>query len=352
MTAEVLLETTEGIDLRALDRAVARFLSEPSLDAVTAANPGLSEYVRRHAAEIARRAFIEGDADALGIAHRSLFHIYEQHVLMPDRAAVRHQFHPLVVTIQHELESRWQEFETARCRLPEKEIPSDPDEYSRYFQEAFQRHPATHHPVYDYLRDEASRDQIIQYFTWDAPLNLRFYDVLVMSMIGTAGAARQELIENLLDETGRGNDSDAHTSLFRETLDYAGCDPSSIDPISALPWQGLAGYNISLNLALHRKYHFRLIGNMAVTEQIDPPNYEKLLRGCDRVGFTDARKLSYYSMHVVQEIAHGEGWMRHVMLPALARDPEAGREMLVGALLRLNTMTDYYDALLASFPAK
>ena len=341
--------TSGDIDPSALDQLVADLLRGQALGDPISSRAELVVDLAERVTELAESAFGQRDETALGAAHRTLFHIYEQHFLLPDKAAVQNQFHPVVAIVQHELERRWEDFEVARCDLGEASVPTRPPVYLDYFQKVFENHYATHHEVFDYLAEKASREQILRYFSWDAPLNLRFYDILVMSMIGAAGAARQELIENLLDETGRGDDRQAHTSLFQETLSIAGLDRSPVDAASTLPWQGLSGYNLSLNLALHRKHHFRLIGNMSITEQIDPPNYEKLLRGCERVGLADASKLAYYSMHIEQEVAHGQGWTDHVLLPALVRDGDAGRQMLIGALMRLNTMGDYYDALLASF---
>jgi hypothetical protein len=45
---------------------------------------------------------------------------------------------------------------------------------------------------------------------------------------------------------------------------------------------------------------------MAMTELLDPPQYQKLVTGCRRIGLTD-RDVHYYSEHIEVDIGHAEG---------------------------------------------
>ena len=99
-------------------------------------------------------------------------------------------------------------------------------------------------------------------------------------------------------------------------------------------------------LALHRRNYFKSVGCLGVAEMMDPAQYEKIVRGCYRVGLQDDRQLAYYVDHVEIDKGHGDGWFDNVMRPLIRRYPEAAFDIASGAVMRLNTGADYYDALL------
>ena len=89
-----------------------------------------------------------------------------------------------------------------------------------------------------------------------------------------------------------------------------------------------------------------------VAEMMDPLQYEKIVRGCRRVGLKDEDALAYYVDHVEIDSAHGEGWLTNIMVPLIRQYPETRYDMLVGALMRLNTAVDYYDFLHAKLASE
>ncbi|MFJ8010968.1 iron-containing redox enzyme family protein [Streptomyces sp. NPDC096339] len=313
------------------------------------------------AAEVAGRAFEDRDPAALLAAHQTLAWSYDQHLLTPDQGPVGGQFHPGVVGVQQVLEQAWERSESARTRWPADRVPSEPGRFAQWLSELIAEHPVCGHPLFDFLSQHASADHVLRYLELDGPLNVRFYEVLLMAMVGARGAMRQELVRNLVDETGDGDESRGHANLCRAGLAAFGLSYDPLAVLSGHGWQGLAGYNHVVGVTLHRRRHFRMIGSLAVTEAMDPPNYTKLLSGCTRLGLTTPTcgtdgastgwdgPLAFYTVHIVQEADHAAGWTKNVVTPRLAAHPDAAHEIARGALGRLNTAADYYDHLLAAF---
>ncbi|EOJ3095741.1 iron-containing redox enzyme family protein [Klebsiella pneumoniae] len=89
------------------------------------------------------------------------------------------------------------------------------------------------------------------------------------------------------------------------------------------------------------------LGVMAMTELLDPPQYEKLVAGCRRIGLSE-RDVHYYAEHITVDIGHADGWLNNVIVPIGKKHPAAMEEVFFGAALRLQTCNDYYDGLLAA----
>lgn len=98
---------------------------------------------------------------------------------------------------------------------------------------------------------------------------------------------------------------------------------------------------------VNRQHYYKSLGVMAMTELLDPPQYEKLVAGCRRIGLTD-RDVLYYAEHITVDIGHADGWLNNVIVPIGKKHPAAMEEVYFGAALRLQTCNDYYDGLLAA----
>ncbi|WP_458365788.1 iron-containing redox enzyme family protein [Burkholderia pseudomallei] len=293
-------------------------------------------------AALLRRAFGERDGAALADVHRVLFALYDLHVADPAMPAVINQFDPLLTGLRVMIERHWLAAEGQRIGA----APSfeSPDALITVLRSAVQAHPAAHHPLFDVLETHATRAQLEGFFRSDTALNVRFFDLIVMAMIGAPPETRQELASNFWDEAGRGDPRHSHVQLFRHLLVDVGITPSGDDFASTLTWQGLRGYNLFMLCALNRQHYFKLLGVMAGTELLDPPQYRKLVAGCRRLGLGPSTT-RYYDEHITVDDVHGEGWLENVIRPLAQREPRAMSAIWVGCMLRLASCGDYYDAL-------
>lgn len=338
------------IGRRRLSDAVQEFLSHRDLDSLLNSNVGLFPRFMDKLSATLGQAFGDGCETSLFESHKSLYYLYEDNIGTPRPGRSLNQYHPFIIRIRNEIERAWEESERRRIDLDPGEVPADGPGFARLLKERCFSHKLADHALFDFLETEARHDEMVSFFLHEGTLILRFCDLIVLAMVGADEEVRSELAENFWDEVGNGNYQNRHTELYRRLLAGAGLEFQgghflSEQLIDKLGWQGLAGYNLYLNFALHRRNYYRSMGAMGVAEMMDPPQYERIVRGCRRVGFDDEGSLAYYVGHAEMDIAHGDGWLTNVMIPLIRRHPEAGYDMVLGALMRINTTTDYYDAL-------
>lgn len=289
-----------------------------------------------------RRSFGEQDEAALADVHRVLFALYDLHVADPATPAVANQFDPLLTGLRVTIERQWLAAEYQR--IGAAPVFDSPDALIDALRGAVQAHAASHHPLFDLLETHATRAQLERFFCSDTALNVRFFDLIVMAMIGSQPEARKELASNFWDEVGRGDPQHSHVQMFRQLLTDVGIPRSGDDFASQLTWQGLRGYNLFMLCALNRQHYFKLLGVMVATELLDPPQYRKLIAGCRRLGLGPSTT-RYYDEHITVDDVHGEGWLQNVIRPLTKREPRAMSAVWVGCMLRLASCGDYYDAL-------
>ena len=296
------------------------------------------------------RAFGGQDRRALFEVHQALYLLYEDSMRPPRPGAGQNQFHPFIMRVRNEIERAWEAFEFGRMTLAPEEIPSEEAVFVEFIRDMCGTNSFAGHPLFNFLEHEADRGQIVDFFLHEATLVLRFCDLIVLSLLGADEEVRSELAVNFWDEVGEGSYQNRHTEQFKRLLRYTGVEMPEEELTSEhlserLDWPGLAGYNLYVYFGLHRRNYFRYVGGMGVAEYMDPPQYEKVLRGCQRVGLSDRKALAYYAGHAELDIEHGEAWFTKVMGPLIRKYPETRHEMVQGALMRINTTADYYDYL-------
>ena len=336
-----------GNDFSETIRALA---AHPDLESYFEEAPAAAAELLRAADSLAQRAYEGNDTAALHQLHKALYLLYEENLRPSGASDVYNQYNPQLIGVRNRLERHWEAFERSRSPIAKDDVPVDPDAFRAYFKELSVGHKMVGHRLFDFLNDEATRDDLIAFFLSDAAVIVRFCDLVVMSMVGVDDEIRPELAENFWDEMGRGQFQERHVHLYRNLLEYAGVnlpgDALVADDFSEhLKWQGLAGYNLYLFLCLHRKNQFRSLGALGAAEMMDPDQYRKVLAGCRRVGLHDEDKLAYYAGHAEMDVAHGDGWCDNVLLPLVQRYPERRHEIVEGAMMRMNITCDYYDEL-------
>lgn len=327
-----------------LDSVVRTLAYQADLEQWLDRHPGWeTEAVRGTEACIAA-AFNDRDEKALLAIHRSLKILYDLH-LIHHPVASENQYNPLLTVVRNKLERAWMASERRRSSVGCQTFSRDGTEFQSYFRNWVRSHPAANHRIYDFLETEASKSQMIAYFLNDCLLNVRFFDIIVLSALGSDGGVRREISENLWDESGRGVAENAHTVMFTRLIRLLNVDCPEEDFADRAQWQDLAGYNLFLYLGLTRRNYHQFIGCLAATELLDPGHYTKLVQGCRRLGLDQQTDLGYYTEHIEVDIKHGDGWIANVMLPLLKIPGANPQSFALGAELRLNTCLDYYDCL-------
>ncbi|MFW8253808.1 iron-containing redox enzyme family protein, partial [Klebsiella pneumoniae] len=73
-------------------------------------------------------------------------------------------------------------------------------------------------PLFDFLASEASAAQIDYFFKSDSALNLLFFDLVAMGLVGSLPETRAEIAQNLWDEIGQGSTEITHVNLYKDLL--------------------------------------------------------------------------------------------------------------------------------------
>jgi Iron-containing redox enzyme len=340
MTKQALLLTEE---ISGLDTLIRRMTNSKELDAKVSSNPALITELSTFAAPVLELAFEHGDQAALREIHMALFILYEQAICPPGSIAAQNQFNPALLGLRNDIEQAWLRAELRRIPLGPNDIPRDTQGFISFLKYRTQTHPVMSLPLFEYLRTEADRDQLVRFFQSDYLLNTRFFDLIAIGLAGSRGEAKMEFMRNLWDEVGRGDANWVHTDLFQRVMTHAEAPLAEREAVDDMDWQGLAGFNLYNLMGISRRHHYRYVGNMAATEMLDPPLYSKLLEGCRRVGLYDETMLAFYVDHLTTDVAHGQGWLDNVITPYVTDDPAARYEIYSGLEMRLNTCRDYHE---------
>jgi Iron-containing redox enzyme len=295
-----------------------------------------------------RRAYHELDEESMGQIQRSLFNIYEQFIGQPVPDCEMNGLNWVVSRIKTTMEDAWIGYELRRSRDVAGTGGAMDNDIGDRIRTSIRSHPSHDHRLFAFLQHEATREEIYHYFVSDYPLNVKFYDLVALSLVGGDPVTRIETASNLWDEVGRGDAARTHLQLYSNVLLELGLEARAERIASQMSRAALAGYNLLLCLALNRDQYFRLIGALGVTELADPDQYKKLLAGCARVGLKQTRDnlLAFYDEHIEIDSTHGDGWVRNVIRPIVTKYPAAAPAVLEGCGLRLNTAQDYWDSLM------
>ncbi|MGU3489306.1 iron-containing redox enzyme family protein [Enterobacter bugandensis] len=287
-------------------------------------------------------AYSEGNLSARHEIQHALFILNNLSLAEPHSAAAGNQYHPLLLALKHEIQTHWLSYELSRA--PEIAI-SEGENLSHMLIELCQSHHASCHPIFDFLESTASVEQMDYFFKSDSALNILFFDLVALMLPGSLPQTRAEICKNLWDESGNGDPNRTHVGLYEYLLAQRNISLPDDRFTNLYTWQGYTGYNVFMLGATNRQHYYKSIGAMAVTELLDPPQYTKLVRGIKRLGINEKHAL-YYTEHIEIDVDHADGWLNNVIKPLLMEKNEAANDIMLGAVLRLNTCADYYDGLL------
>ena len=335
------IDLTETEDLSSAIRAM---IEDPALEQHFDTHPQAFHLLLQRLEKVLDAAFANGEDDALEDVHAALFALYELHVAPAASERCANQFNPYLIRVRGVIERRWLASEAMRAAPLDADVRTGQD-LTDAIRAVSAQHRASHHPLFDFLETEATQEQLAAFFRSDSALNIRFFDLIVLALLGSDPSVRGELSQNFWDEAGKGDAQQSHVTLFRHLLHTTGIPHADDDHASLLAWQGLAGYNLFMMTGLNRSHGLKSLGVMAVTELLDPTQYEKLTRGCRRLGMGHQGELEYYDEHVSIDVVHAEGWLSNVIVPLATKFPSQMNDIYAGAQWRLNTCAAYYDDL-------
>jgi hypothetical protein len=238
------------------------------------------------------------------------------------------------------MEGELLERELVRVQARAAAAPRDATAFVAWFEALEQAGPGQGDPLFPWLRERASLDEMRWFLRQETAGEAGFDDLVALTQIRVPDRAKLELARNYWDEMGQGHEGGMHSPLLRrlgEALQVTGpADNSDII------WESLALGNLMLALALNRRMTYQSIGALGVIELTAPGRAEHVNAGLKRLGVDGAAR-RYYALHATLDRKHSAAWNAEVLHPLVNADPACAHAIAEGALLRLHAGARCFD---------
>ncbi|HSX85143.1 MAG TPA: iron-containing redox enzyme family protein [Cellvibrio sp.] len=207
---------------------------------------------------------------------------------------------------------------------------NDADQFVAWFESLAEWGPGQHHPLFDWLANDATEDQMKWFLTQEAAGEAGFEDLVAYTQVKLPVQAKLECARNYWDEMGRGKPKAMHGPLLENMVRELNLKPS----IETTVWESLALGNTMLGLATSRRYTYHSLGALGAIELTAPLRAARVARGMNRLGFSRKAR-AYFDLHAVLDISHSREWNKEIIRPLVAAQPECAQFLAEGALMRL-----------------
>jgi hypothetical protein len=209
--------------------------------------------------------------------------------------------------------------------------PSDANAFLAWFEELRERGPGQHDPLFPWLAERASLEQLSWFLSQEVAGEAGFDDLVALTQLKMPVRAKLELARNYWDEMGRGNADGMHGPM----LDRLAADLNLSARNHTIVWEATAVGNLLMGLAANRATAFESIGALGVVELTAPGRAACVSAGLERLGVPAATR-RYYALHATLDIRHSASWNEEIIVPLVRDDPRVARAIAAGALMRLN----------------
>lgn len=208
--------------------------------------------------------------------------------------------------------------------------PTDVEGFIAWFEDLKQTGPGQGDPLFPWLAEEASKDELRWFLEQEAAGEAGFDDLVAMTQVKLPTRPKLELARNYWDEMGRGQEAGMHGPMLNSLVDTLALEPT----IENTVWQSLALANAMTAMATTRRYAWHSVGALGGIELTAPGRSACTAAGLKRVGLS-GKERRYFTLHAVLDVKHSEDWNREAIRPAVEEDPRRATAMAEGALIRL-----------------
>jgi pyrroloquinoline quinone (PQQ) biosynthesis protein C len=226
--------------------------------------------------------------------------------------------------------------------LSQHQVPEDiknTEVFLPWLKQQIQNHRVNSHPLFLLFDTDDLNDEEIRYFLanhWVYTENFHLH--IAAYSLSVPFEMREELFNNIYDEMGRGNFSQAHPNLFMPLMNYfGGVRPEDINP------ETFYFFNTQVNLCWFADGLHYGIGGMGALELSVPLQHKRVLDHLLRRGLSE-ELVKFFVIHCALDGDHAEGWfaagMPHV------RNSEDLQKVFAGAMRILEARVTLYDGIL------
>jgi pyrroloquinoline quinone (PQQ) biosynthesis protein C len=232
--------------------------------------------------------------------------------------------------------------------LPQEQLPSElknVEAFMPWLKQRIQSYRVNHHPLFVLFDDDDLSHEELRYFLANYRVNMRRFHlhVAAYSLI-VPFEMREELYNNLYDEFGQGNFSQAHPNLFEPLMNYFG---GAREEDINLETCHLLNTKISL-CWFADGLHYGL-GGMGALELAIPLQQRRVLAHLRRRGLSE-EMVKFFIVHCELDEDHGDGWFA-AGLPYV-RTTEDLQKVFDGAMRMLEARAGVYDGILKGILAR
>jgi hypothetical protein len=217
-------------------------------------------------------------------------------------------------------------------------VPTDPDGFVAWFEHLKQTGPGQGDPLFAWLAEEATVEQIKWFFEQEAAGEAGFDDLVAYTQVKLPTSAKLELARNYWDEMGRGNARGMHGPMLDMLVETLAVAPQ----IETTLWESLALANAMTAIATTRRYAWHSVGALGVIELTAPGCSACVAAGLRRIGLSE-RERRYFDLHAVLDVKHSADWNREALIPLVAEDRRRAHAIAEGALIRLRCGQRCFD---------
>jgi hypothetical protein len=209
-------------------------------------------------------------------------------------------------------------------------VPTDPNGFATWFENLRVTGPGQNDPLFPWLADSASPEEIRWFFEQEVGGEAGFDDLVALTQVKLPIEPKLELARNYWDEMGRGNAKGMHGPMLDSLAKALRVQPSIATTIR----QSLALANAMTAMATKRRYAWHSVGALGVIELTAPRRAAYVSKALQRIGLT-GRERHYFDLHAVLDVKHSAAWNEQAIRPAVAAAPERAAAIAEGALIRL-----------------
>ena len=210
------------------------------------------------------------------------------------------------------------------------EAPTDADGFVAWFEALEQDGPGQNDPLFPWLAEQASMDEMRWFLTQEVAGEAGFEDLSALTQVKLPQQPKLEIARNYWDEMGRGNPKGMHGPMLEVLSERLGLEPR----IETTVWEALALANTMAGLAANRRYAYHSVGALGVIEQTAPSRAALVAEGLKRLG-VPAGDRHYFDLHAVLDVKHSDAWNAEALHPLVEVDPSLAPAIAEGALMRL-----------------
>lgn len=209
-------------------------------------------------------------------------------------------------------------------------VPTDPEGFVAWFEDLNDTGPGQNDPLFPWIAEAATREQLLWFFTQEAAGEAGFDDIVAITQVKMPAIPKMEMANNYWDEMGRGQLAGMHGPMLDALAETLGVSPSIDDTV----WESLALANTFTGFAMNRRYAWHSVGLLGITELTAPWRSAHVAKGLKRLGLSE-RERRYFALHAHIDVKHSKDWNEQVLKPLIAEDSSRARWIAEGALARM-----------------